>query len=68
VVAGGLHYLAHALGAADIAGIDAQAGGPRISGLDGAYREVDIGHDRHLRGFTIPANALVESSSGQDTE
>ena len=50
VVLGGLDDLAHALGAADIAGIDAQAGGARLGRLDGALVvEVDVGHDRHLR-------------------
>ena len=52
VVLGGLDDLAHALGAADIAGIDAQAGSTRVGRLDGALIvEVDVGHDRNLRGL-----------------
>ena len=49
VVLGGLHHLAHALGAADVAGIDAQAGRARLGRLDGALVvEMDVGDDRHL--------------------
>ena len=36
MVAGGLHHLLHPLLAADIARIDAQAGGTRFGGFDGA--------------------------------
>ena len=50
MVLGGLDHLAHALGAADVAGIDAQAGGARLGRLDGALVvEMDVGDDRHLR-------------------
>ena len=50
VVRGRLDDLAHPLGAADIAGIDAQAGGARLGRLDGALVvEMDVGDDRHLR-------------------
>ncbi len=48
VVPGRFHHLAHPLGAADIAGVDAQASRTRIGRFDGALIvEVDVGHDRH---------------------
>ena len=48
VVAGGLDHLAHAGGIANIAGVDAQAGGAGLGGLDGALVvEMDVGDDRH---------------------
>ena len=50
VVLGRLDHLAHPLGAADIAGIDAQAGGAGLGRLDGALVvEMDVGDDRHVR-------------------
>ena len=47
VVPGGLDHLAHPVGAADVAGVDAQAGGAGLGRLDAALVvEVDVGHDR----------------------
>ena len=49
MVLGGLDHFAHAVGRADIAGVDAQAGGAGLGGLDAALVvEVDVGDDRHL--------------------
>jgi hypothetical protein len=49
VVAGGLDDLTHAVGAADIARIDPQAGRAGLGRLDAALVvEVDVGHERHL--------------------
>src|SRR3546814_7251208 len=46
VVARRLHHLAHPLARADVAGVDAQAGGPRLRRLDAAaVVEVDVGDD-----------------------
>ena len=48
---GGVDHLAHPLGRADIAGIDAQAGGAGVGGLERALVvEMDVGDDRHPRG------------------
>ena len=48
VVAGGLDHLAHPL-AADVAGVDAQAGRAGLGRLDSALVvEVDVGHERDL--------------------
>ncbi len=48
VVAGGLDDLLHPLVAADVAGVDAQAGGAAVGGFQGApVVEMDIGDDRH---------------------
>ena len=48
MVLGRLHHFLHALGRADIAGIDAQAGGAVHRRLDGALVvEMDVGHDRN---------------------
>ena len=48
---GGVDDLAHPLGRADIAGIDAQAGGAGIGGLERTLVvEMDVGDDRHPRG------------------
>ena len=50
MILGRLHHFAHALGAADIAGIDAQAGRAVHRRLDGALVvKMDIGHDRNIR-------------------
>ena len=47
---GGAHNLAHAFGRADIAGVDAQAGGAGIGGFQRALvMEMDVGDDRYLR-------------------
>jgi hypothetical protein len=47
-ILGRLDHFAHALGVADVAGVDAQAGGTGHGGLDGAFVvEMDVGHDRH---------------------
>ena len=47
--AGGLRHFPDAIGRADIAGIDAQAGGAGLGGLDGALiMEMDVGDDRDL--------------------
>ena len=52
MVPGRLHDLAHPVGAADVAGIDAQAGRPRLGRFDGPLIvEMDVGHDRHLDGL-----------------
>jgi hypothetical protein len=68
VILGGLDHFAHPLGRADIAGIDAQAGGAGLGGLDGALVvEMDVGDDRHLHLFDDRFSAAVDSSSGQDT-
>ena len=49
MVLGRLDHFAHALGRADIAGIDAQASGAVLGGLDRALIvEMDVGDDRHL--------------------
>src|SRR3546814_291404 len=48
MVLGGLDHLAHTLVGADVAGVDAQAGGARLGRLDGALVvEMDVGDDRH---------------------
>jgi hypothetical protein len=45
-----LHHLAHALGVADIAGVDAQARGASLGRFDAALVvEVDVRDDRYLR-------------------
>ena len=45
---GGVDHFAHPLGRADIAGIDAQAGGAGIGRLERALVvEMDVGDDRH---------------------
>src|SRR5690606_31059760 len=50
VVPGGLDHLAHPVGAADVARIDAQAGGAGLGCLDpAAVVEVNVGHQRDLR-------------------
>ena len=69
VILGRLDHLAHPLGRADIAGIDAQAGGAALGRLDGALVvEMDVGDDRHLRpARTMSFSASVDSSSGQET-
>ncbi len=69
MVLGGLHHLAHALGVADVAGVDPQAGRARLGRLDGALVvEMDVGHDRH-RAFRARSRAAprVLSSSGVET-
>ncbi len=49
MVAGRLDHVADAIRAADIAGVDPQAGGARLGRLDGALVvEVDVGDDRHV--------------------
>ncbi len=49
MILGGLHHFLDAIGRADIAGIDAQAGGARLRGLDGALiMEVDVRDDRDI--------------------
>ena len=49
MVLGRLDDLAHPLGRADIAGVDAQAGGAAFGRLDRAFVvEMDVGDDRHL--------------------
>ena len=51
VVLGGLHHLAHLGVRADVARVDAQAGGAGLGGLDGALVvEVDVRDDRHGAG------------------
>ena len=51
MILGSLHDLADALGRADIAGIDAQAGGTRFRRLDGTLVvEVNVGDNRQSRG------------------
>ena len=64
-----LDHLAHALGRADVAGIDAQAGGAALGRLDRALVvEMDVGDDRHLRpGARSPSAPAVDSWSGQET-
>jgi hypothetical protein len=58
----------HALAAADIAGVDAQAGRARIGGFERALVvEMDVGDDRHRAARTISRSAAVDSSSGHDT-
>ena len=48
VVLGGLDHFPDASGRADITGVDAQTGGPRFGGLDGAFVvKMDVGDDRH---------------------
>src|SRR5690606_19406529 len=48
VVAGGLDDLLDPLDRADVAGVDAQAGGARLGRLDAsAVMEMDVGHQRH---------------------
>ena len=48
---GGVDDLADALGRADVAGIDAQAGGAGVGGLERALvMEMDVGDDRHVAG------------------
>ena len=50
MILGGLDDFAHALGVADIAWVDAEAGGPGLGGFDAAFVvEVDVGDDRHFR-------------------
>ena len=49
MVLGRLNDVADAVGRADIAGIDAQAGGARLGRLDAALVvKMDVGHERHL--------------------
>jgi len=49
VVAGGLNHLADAVGGANVAGIDPQAGSAGLGRLDPAFVvEVDVGHERDL--------------------
>ena len=49
MVLGRLDDLAHPLGRADIAGVDAQTGGAALGRLDRAFVvKMDIGDDRHL--------------------
>ena len=69
VVLGRLDDLAHPLGRADIAGIDAQAGGAALGRLDRALVvEMDVGDDRHRRpARTICFSASADSWSGQET-
>ena len=69
VVLGRLHHLAHPVGRADIAGIDAQAGRARLGRLDRALVvEMDVGHERDLDALRRwPCSAAVDSSSGQET-
>ena len=44
----GLHHLAYALRAADVARIDAQAGGTRLRCFNRPFVvKMDVGHDRH---------------------
>jgi hypothetical protein len=48
MILGRLDNLGHPLGITDIAGVDAQARGPCLGGLNRAFIvEMDIGHDRH---------------------
>uniref|UniRef100_A0A0N4ZLI6 LigA n=1 Tax=Parastrongyloides trichosuri TaxID=131310 RepID=A0A0N4ZLI6_PARTI len=48
VVAGGLDDLLDPVDRADVAGVDAQAGGARLGRLDAAVVvEMDVGHERH---------------------
>ena len=48
MVAGGLNDFLDPLDRADVAGVDAQAGGARLGRLDAALVvEVDVGHERH---------------------
>ncbi len=52
MVLGRLDDFAHPVGAADIAGIDPEAGGAGLGGFDAALIvEVDVGDDRHLDLF-----------------
>lgn len=52
MVAGGLDHLLHAIHRADIAGIDTQAGGPGLGGLDPALvMEMDVGDERDPGGL-----------------
>jgi hypothetical protein len=68
VVAGRLDDVAHAVGAADIARIDPQAGRAGLGGLDAALVvEVDVGHERHRLSRAMVLKAAVESVSGQET-
>ena len=69
VVAGGLDHLAHAVGRADVAGVDAQAG---RAGLRPPRCRVCSGSGCRPRSGTRTALAMalkaaVDSSSGQDT-
>jgi len=73
MVAGGLDHLAHPLGTADIARIDAQAGRAGIGGLERALIvEMDIGHDRHFRGLDDrvqrPGRVLVGAGHPDDVD
>ena len=48
VILGGFHHLGDALGIADIAGVDAQAGSACNGGFNGAFVvEMNVGHDGH---------------------
>ena len=48
---GGVHHFADAFAAADVARVDAQAGGARVSRFQRALVvEMDVRHDRHLGG------------------
>ena len=69
VVLGRLDDLAHPLGRADIAGVDAQAGGAALRRLDRPLVvEMDVGDDRHRRpARTMCFSASADSWSGQDT-
>ena len=73
VILGGLDDLAHPLGAADIAGIDAQAGGAGVGRLDGALIvKVDVGDDRHpARSDDLvqcPGRVLVRAGDADDVD
>ena len=71
VILCGLYDLAHPLGGADVAGIDAQARGSRLGGLDRALIvEMNVGDDRHLRAahdlFEGGGRAFVRTGHADD--
>jgi hypothetical protein len=58
----------HPLCRADVAGVDAQARGARVGGLERRFVvEVDVGDDRHPGRAHDLRSAAVLSTSGQDT-
>ena len=66
---GGADDFADALADADVAGIDAQAGGAGVGGLERALVvEMDVGDDRHVaRRGRSASSAAVLSTSGHET-
>jgi hypothetical protein len=68
VVLGRPHHLGHALGVTDVAGVDPQAGSPRLGRLDRAFVvEMDVGDDRNRAFRHDLAQGAGAFLSGVDT-